>query len=58
MLGNDRVENYNPDFIVKLVAYSNNLDYEKLLTDDKEFLSTFAERWPSKYTHPSSSYLI
>lgn len=52
MLGNDRVENYNPDFIVKLVAYSNNLDYEKLLTDDKEFLSTFAERWPSKYTHP------
>lgn len=53
MLGNDRVENYNPDFIVKLVAYSNNLDYEKLLTDDKEFLSTFAERWPSKYTHPS-----
>lgn len=48
MLGNNKVENYHPNFIIKLVDYANQLDYQKALEEDKNFILNLAQKWPSK----------
>lgn len=47
-MGGKNIDNYSPDFILKLSEYSNNLNYSQLEKSDKEFISEFAKRWPSK----------
>lgn len=47
MLGKSKVENYHPEFVYKLVKYSNRMNYEEMINNKKDDVVAFAERWPS-----------
>lgn len=48
MLGKDSVENYHPKFIMKLIDFSNQLDFAKLSKSNPDFVVSLSEKWPSK----------
>ena len=48
MLGKDNIDNYHPDFMIRLMEFSNNLKYDELLKTDPEFLIEISKKWPSK----------
>ena len=57
MLGKSKIENYHPEFVYKLVEYSNKMNYEEMINTRKEDVVAFAERWPSKLMDLSYRFL-
>jgi hypothetical protein len=46
MLGETKLENYHPDFITRLIDYSENLNYNQLVENDAHFVIDLARKWP------------
>ena len=48
MFGKDKIDNYHPDFLIRLTNFANKLDYDMLIRTNPDFLIGLAQRWPSK----------